>query len=86
MSSQVLKTTVIILIVSTIINQINCAALQTDAGHSAVRLKRMTPFWRFFTLRPVGDLCRDHSECSSKLCKKNYCTQRTPVLNGNSGA
>ncbi|XP_043838373.1 liver-expressed antimicrobial peptide 2 [Dromiciops gliroides] len=38
------------------------------------RLKRMTPFWRGVSLRPIGASCRDDSECITKLCRKRRCS------------
>ncbi|NWU68818.1 LEAP2 protein, partial [Pterocles burchelli] len=33
------------------------------------RQRRMTPFWRGVSLRPVGASCRDNSECITMLCR-----------------
>ncbi|XP_023594765.1 liver-expressed antimicrobial peptide 2 [Trichechus manatus latirostris] len=33
------------------------------------RLRRMTPFWRGVSLRPIGASCRDDSECITRLCR-----------------
>ncbi|XP_035758500.1 liver-expressed antimicrobial peptide 2 isoform X1 [Egretta garzetta] len=41
------------------------------------RQKRMTPFWRGVSLRPIGASCRDNSECITMLCRKNRCFLRT---------
>ncbi|NXJ92167.1 LEAP2 protein, partial [Corythaixoides concolor] len=41
------------------------------------RQRRMTPFWRGVSLRPVGASCRDNSECVTMLCRKNRCFLRT---------
>ncbi|XP_069725511.1 liver-expressed antimicrobial peptide 2 [Phaenicophaeus curvirostris] len=41
------------------------------------RQRRMTPFWRGVSLRPVGASCRDNSECITMLCRKNRCFLRT---------
>ncbi|KFP91737.1 hypothetical protein N311_09217, partial [Apaloderma vittatum] len=40
------------------------------------RQRRMTPFWRGVSLRPVGASCRDNSECITMLCRKNRCFLR----------
>ncbi|KAM6224594.1 liver-expressed antimicrobial peptide 2 [Rhynchocyon petersi] len=40
----------------------------------AKRMKRMTPFWRGVSLRPIGASCRDDSECITKLCRKRRCS------------
>ncbi|KAG6941114.1 liver-expressed antimicrobial peptide 2 [Chelydra serpentina] len=39
----------------------------------------MTPFWRGISLRPIGVICRDDSECASRLCRKNRCSLRISV-------
>ncbi|NXT37256.1 LEAP2 protein, partial [Pelecanoides urinatrix] len=41
------------------------------------RQRRMTPFWRGVSLRPIGASCRDNSECITMLCRKNRCFLRT---------
>ncbi|XP_045856223.1 liver-expressed antimicrobial peptide 2 isoform X2 [Meles meles] len=33
------------------------------------RSRRMTPFWRGVSLRPIGSSCRDDSECITRLCR-----------------
>uniref|UniRef100_A0A8D2NJB7 Liver-expressed antimicrobial peptide 2 n=1 Tax=Zosterops lateralis melanops TaxID=1220523 RepID=A0A8D2NJB7_ZOSLA len=33
------------------------------------RQRRMTPFWRGVSLRPIGASCRDNSECLTMLCR-----------------
>ncbi|XP_072486136.1 liver-expressed antimicrobial peptide 2 [Notamacropus eugenii] len=38
------------------------------------RLRRMTPFWRSVSLRPIGASCRDNSECITRLCRKRRCS------------
>ncbi|XP_036607128.1 liver-expressed antimicrobial peptide 2 [Trichosurus vulpecula] len=38
------------------------------------RLRRMTPFWRGISLRPIGASCRDDSECITRLCRKRRCS------------
>ncbi|XP_044517835.1 liver-expressed antimicrobial peptide 2 [Gracilinanus agilis] len=38
------------------------------------RLRRMTPFWRGVSLRPIGASCRDDSECITRLCRKRRCS------------
>ncbi|NXG64086.1 LEAP2 protein, partial [Hemiprocne comata] len=54
--------------------QTHCASL-----HQAqlTRQRRMTPFWRGVSLRPIGASCRDNSECITMLCRKNRCFLRT---------
>ncbi|EDM04380.1 similar to Liver-expressed antimicrobial peptide 2 precursor (LEAP-2) [Rattus norvegicus] len=41
---------------------------------SAKRTRRMTPFWRGVSLRPIGASCRDDSECITRLCKRRRCS------------
>nr|ACE77692.1 liver-expressed antimicrobial peptide 2 precursor (predicted) [Sorex araneus] len=41
---------------------------------SKIRHRRMTPFWRGVSLRPIGASCRDDSECITKLCRKRRCS------------
>ncbi|XP_044515451.1 liver-expressed antimicrobial peptide 2-like [Gracilinanus agilis] len=38
------------------------------------RLRRMTPFWKGVSLRPIGASCRDDSECITRLCRKRRCS------------
>ncbi|KAI5930603.1 liver-expressed antimicrobial peptide 2 [Manis javanica] len=38
------------------------------------RLRRMTPFWRGVSLRPIGASCRDDSECIARLCRNRRCS------------
>ncbi|XP_045406734.1 liver-expressed antimicrobial peptide 2 [Lemur catta] len=38
------------------------------------RPRRMTPFWRSVSLRPIGASCRDESECITRLCRKRRCS------------
>ncbi|XP_003362867.1 liver-expressed antimicrobial peptide 2 [Equus asinus] len=38
------------------------------------RPRRMTPFWRAVSLRPIGASCRDDSECITRLCRKRRCS------------
>ncbi|XP_020846785.1 liver-expressed antimicrobial peptide 2 [Phascolarctos cinereus] len=41
---------------------------------SVQRIRRMTPFWRSLSLRPIGASCRDDSECITRLCRKKHCS------------
>ncbi|XP_064581447.1 liver-expressed antimicrobial peptide 2 isoform X1 [Zonotrichia leucophrys gambelii] len=43
----------------------------------SARQRRMTPFWRGVSLRPIGASCRDNSECLTMLCRKNRCLLST---------
>ncbi|XP_008055133.1 liver-expressed antimicrobial peptide 2 [Carlito syrichta] len=38
------------------------------------RPRRMTPFWRGVSLRPIGASCQDDSECITRLCRKRRCS------------
>ncbi|NP_998953.1 liver-expressed antimicrobial peptide 2 precursor [Sus scrofa] len=38
------------------------------------RPRRITPFWRAVSLRPIGASCRDDSECLTRLCRKRRCS------------
>ncbi|NXT00365.1 LEAP2 protein, partial [Jacana jacana] len=53
-----------------------CASL-TPRQPQLSRQRRMTPFWRGVSLRPIGASCRDNSECITMLCRKNRCFLRT---------
>ncbi|XP_064422913.1 liver-expressed antimicrobial peptide 2-like [Latimeria chalumnae] len=75
MQSQFLKAAAIILIISSLVfSQVKSAALHKNTGSQIVRFKRMTPFWRWISIRPVGASCRDDYECSTKLCRKHRCS------------
>ncbi|CAH6786377.1 liver-expressed antimicrobial peptide 2 [Phodopus roborovskii] len=41
---------------------------------SGKRARRMTPFWRGVSLRPIGASCWDDSECITRLCRKRRCS------------
>ncbi|NXF32938.1 LEAP2 protein, partial [Nyctibius bracteatus] len=56
--------------------QTHCASLP-HRQPQLTRQKRMTPFWRGVSLRPIGASCRDNSECITMLCRKNRCFLRT---------
>ncbi|NWS70559.1 LEAP2 protein, partial [Crotophaga sulcirostris] len=68
------KMMVALLLCSLLLSQTHCASLRPP--HPA-RQRRMTPFWRGVSLRPVGASCRDNSECITMLCRKNRCFLRT---------
>ncbi|NWZ49416.1 LEAP2 protein, partial [Haliaeetus albicilla] len=56
--------------------QAHCASLHQQQPQ-LTRQRRMTPFWRGVSLRPIGASCRDNSECITMLCRKNRCFLRT---------
>ncbi|NXC14358.1 LEAP2 protein, partial [Corythaeola cristata] len=70
------KTMAILLLCSLLLSQTRCASLRHPRPPPA-RQRRMTPFWRGVSLRPVGASCRDNSECITMLCRKNRCFLRT---------
>lgn len=59
---------------------LNVFALQIDGSpipevsSAKRRPRRMTPFWRGVSLRPIGASCRDDSECITRLCRKRRCS------------
>ncbi|KAK4814342.1 hypothetical protein QYF61_016300 [Mycteria americana] len=53
---------------ATTLFQTDCAALHRRQPR-LTRQRRMTPFWRGVSLRPVGASCRDNSECITMLCR-----------------
>ncbi|KAM9226585.1 liver-expressed antimicrobial peptide 2 [Leptosomus discolor] len=59
-----------------LLSQTRCASVR-HRGPRPTRQRRMTPFWRGVSLRPVGASCRDNSECITMLCRKNHCFLRT---------
>ncbi|KAM8971944.1 liver-expressed antimicrobial peptide 2 [Pelodytes ibericus] len=71
------KWTTIFLLCTLLIYQVEAASLSSLAHRAAVRLPRMTPFWRGLSLRPIGASCRDPSECLTRLCKDNRCWLKT---------
>ncbi|XP_065500390.1 liver-expressed antimicrobial peptide 2 [Caloenas nicobarica] len=67
------KVMLVTLLCTLLLSQAQAAAVQPRAA----RERRMTPFWRGVSLRPVGASCRDNSECITMLCRKNRCFLRT---------
>ncbi|XP_074012634.1 liver-expressed antimicrobial peptide 2 [Numenius arquata] len=65
-----------LLLCSLLLSQTLCASLPPRQPRLS-RQRRMTPFWRGVSLRPVGASCRDNSECITMLCRKNRCFLRT---------
>ncbi|XP_009991051.1 PREDICTED: liver-expressed antimicrobial peptide 2, partial [Tauraco erythrolophus] len=61
------KTMAIFLLCSLLLSQTRSASLHRPQPRLA-RQRRMTPFWRGVSLRPVGASCRDNSECITMLC------------------
>uniref|UniRef100_A0A8C4WHJ2 Liver-expressed antimicrobial peptide 2 n=2 Tax=Gopherus TaxID=38771 RepID=A0A8C4WHJ2_9SAUR len=72
---QCLKVIAVLLLCAALLSQIHCASLHRPSSH-LTRQRRMTPFWRGISLRPIGAICRDDNECVSRLCRKNHCSIR----------
>ncbi|KGL86959.1 Liver-expressed antimicrobial peptide 2 [Charadrius vociferus] len=70
------KVMAVLLLCSLLLSQALCASLHPHQPR-LTRQRRMTPFWRGVSLRPVGASCRDNSECITMLCRKNRCFLRT---------
>ncbi|XP_050168239.1 liver-expressed antimicrobial peptide 2 [Myiozetetes cayanensis] len=68
------KMMVVLLLCSLLLSQAHSASLPQSR---APRQRRMTPFWRGVSLRPIGASCRDNSECITMLCRKNRCLLTT---------
>ncbi|NXL93635.1 LEAP2 protein, partial [Alectura lathami] len=71
-----LKVTAILLFCALLLSQVLGASLHHPQP-GLTRQRRMTPFWRGVSLRPVGASCRDNAECITMLCRKNRCFLRT---------
>ncbi|KFQ36811.1 Liver-expressed antimicrobial peptide 2 [Mesitornis unicolor] len=72
------KAMALLLLCSLLLSQTHGAALHNQQPR-LTRQRRMTPFWRGVSLRPVGASCRDNSECITMLCRKNRCFLRTAL-------
>ncbi|KFP10118.1 liver-expressed antimicrobial peptide 2 isoform X2 [Egretta garzetta] len=70
------KMMAVFLLCSLLLSQTHSASLHHRQPW-LTRQKRMTPFWRGVSLRPIGASCRDNSECITMLCRKNRCFLRT---------
>ncbi|XP_056430917.1 liver-expressed antimicrobial peptide 2 isoform X1 [Hyla sarda] len=57
--------------------QLEAAPLDNERPKTALRVKRMTPFWRTMSMRPVGASCRDDTECLTRLCRNQKCCLKT---------
>uniref|UniRef100_A0A663F7X9 Liver-expressed antimicrobial peptide 2 n=1 Tax=Aquila chrysaetos chrysaetos TaxID=223781 RepID=A0A663F7X9_AQUCH len=60
------KVMAVFLLCSLLLSQIHCASLHQQQPR-LTRQRRMTPFWRGVSLRPIGASCRDNSECITML-------------------
>ncbi|KFZ67212.1 Liver-expressed antimicrobial peptide 2 [Podiceps cristatus] len=70
------KMMAVALLCSLLLSQTRAASLPHRQPR-LTRQRRMTPFWRGVSLRPIGASCRDNSECITMLCRKNHCFLRT---------
>ncbi|KFQ96403.1 Liver-expressed antimicrobial peptide 2 [Nipponia nippon] len=70
------KVMAVLLLCSLLLSQTHGASLHQRQPR-LTRQRRMTPFWRGVSLRPIGASCRDNSECVTMLCRKNRCFLRT---------
>ncbi|XP_040261734.1 liver-expressed antimicrobial peptide 2 [Bufo bufo] len=77
MSLQLGKWTAIFVLCILLILQLEAAPLKNDCPKTAMRVKRMTPFWRIMSMRPVGASCRDDTECLTRLCRNQRCCLKT---------
>nr|XP_009930730.1 PREDICTED: liver-expressed antimicrobial peptide 2 [Opisthocomus hoazin] len=72
------KAMAVFLLCSLLLSQTHCAS-PPHRQPRLTRARRMTPFWRGVSLRPIGAACRDNSECITMLCRKNRCFLRTAL-------
>ncbi|XP_056430918.1 liver-expressed antimicrobial peptide 2 isoform X2 [Hyla sarda] len=71
------KWTAIFVLCILLILQLEAAPLDNERPKTALRVKRMTPFWRTMSMRPVGASCRDDTECLTRLCRNQKCCLKT---------
>ncbi|XP_021033712.2 liver-expressed antimicrobial peptide 2 [Mus caroli] len=67
-----LKLFAVLLTCLLLLGQVNSSPVPEVSA--AKRSRRMTPFWRGVSLRPIGASCRDDSECITRLCRKRRCS------------
>ncbi|XP_069482416.1 liver-expressed antimicrobial peptide 2-like [Ambystoma mexicanum] len=73
--SRVLAVTCVLLLIS--ITLIECApGPRIQANPSVLREKR-SMMWRWISLRPVGAMCKDNTECSTNNCRSGKCSLQT---------
>ncbi|XP_019727611.1 liver-expressed antimicrobial peptide 2 [Hippocampus comes] len=53
--------------------QVDSAPVPEDWTGLVHRTKRSL-LWRWNSMKPVGDSCRDHMECATKYCRRNICS------------
>ncbi|KAM5172911.1 liver-expressed antimicrobial peptide 2 [Mantella aurantiaca] len=78
MTPQLRTWTAIFVVCIVLIQQLEGAPMSNTYGSKTLlRLRRMTPFWRALSLRPVGASCRDDTECLTRLCRNQRCSLKT---------
>ncbi|XP_068129029.1 liver-expressed antimicrobial peptide 2 [Hyperolius riggenbachi] len=80
MALQPLKWTAIFMLCVLLIHQLEGAPMSNSGSKPATRLRRMTPFWRTLSLRPVGATCRDDAECLTRWCKLQRCSLKNGIV------
>ncbi|XP_054572716.1 liver-expressed antimicrobial peptide 2 [Eptesicus fuscus] len=75
-----LKLFAVLMICLLLLGQIDGSPI-SELSSAKRRLRRMTPFWRGVSLRPIGASCRDDSECITRLCR----TLQEDAKTGNAG-
>ncbi|XP_074147117.1 liver-expressed antimicrobial peptide 2 [Sminthopsis crassicaudata] len=68
-----LKLLALFMVCLLLLNQVGSSPLPQQSSTQR-RLRRMTPFWRGVSLRPIGASCHDDSECITRLCRKRRCS------------
>ncbi|XP_011824636.1 PREDICTED: liver-expressed antimicrobial peptide 2 isoform X1 [Mandrillus leucophaeus] len=63
-----LKLCAVLMIFLLLLGQIDGSPIP-EVSSAKRRPRRMTPFWRGVSLRPIGASCRDDSECITRLCR-----------------
>uniref|UniRef100_A0A8C0RZD1 Liver-expressed antimicrobial peptide 2 n=1 Tax=Canis lupus familiaris TaxID=9615 RepID=A0A8C0RZD1_CANLF len=63
-----LKLFAVLMICLLLLNQVDGSPIM-ELSSTKRRPRRMTPFWRGVSLRPIGSSCRDDSECITRLCR-----------------
>nr|AAL14242.1 liver-expressed antimicrobial peptide 2 isoform [Homo sapiens] len=72
-----LKLCAVLMIFLLLLGQIDGSPIP-EVSSAKRRPRRMTPFWRGVSLRPIGASCRDDSECITRLCRKGQ--QSPPTM------
>ncbi|KAG8578803.1 hypothetical protein GDO81_010622 [Engystomops pustulosus] len=77
MRLQLRNWTAIFVLCILLILQVEAVPIDKDCPKLPVRVKRMTPFWRILSMRPLGASCRDDNECLTRLCRNQRCCLKT---------